>query len=236
MAKEKQLTLAADTSGDLLKMALCGKTGILRRSGSSRRQEELLLKFLDSFLAAARVKLSDIGTVAVIRGPGRFTGIRIGLTMAALLARLAGARAVGITVFEALAFQLMGGRAWRKWLCAHKGGRLAVVAHAFREEYFVALFRQGKDGRPRQDGEPHWFSRAQLLEFLHKEGQSAPLLCAGTGEKRTPLSQALQGAGLDFAPHSACLLEIETLAELAKQPGKRSLEPLYLKPAKYELL
>ena len=235
MAKEKSLILAADTSSDILKLALCAPGKTLSRSGASRRQEELLLRFLDSLLGMARAKLSDIGTVAVIRGPGRFTGIRIGLTMAALLARLAGARAVGITVFEALAFQLMGGRGWKKWLAANPGGRLAVVSHAFREEYFVALFLQGPGGRPRQLGEPHWFFRAQLLEFLQKESSASPILCAGSGEKRAPLSQVLQASGLVFAPHKDCLLKIETLAALARLPGKRSLEPLYLKPAKYEL-
>ncbi|HOX22055.1 MAG TPA: hypothetical protein PLL10_01215, partial [Elusimicrobiales bacterium] len=127
---------------------------------------------------------------------------------------------------------------WRAWLSENKRGRLAVVVHAFREEYFAALFRQNAQGSPVMDGKPVWLVRQKLLEYLSEEGAALPLLCAGSGEKGAPLSQALAGTGLNFAPHEKSVLDVATLLRLAVSSGKcaRFIEPLYLKPAKYELL
>ncbi|NLO90399.1 MAG: tRNA (adenosine(37)-N6)-threonylcarbamoyltransferase complex dimerization subunit type 1 TsaB [Elusimicrobia bacterium] len=230
MAEKNEITLVADTSGDPLKMALAVPgVKILFRQGSGRRQEELLLKYLDSMLAVSRLKLEDIGRVVVVRGPGRFTGIRIGLTLASVLKKLSGARACGVTVFEALAFQLMGEKCWRQWLSKNPGGRLAIVVHAFRDEYFAAVFKPGF----RQDGPEGWFSRPQLLDFLRREKKRSPLLCAGSADKGAPLSTVLDEGEFELAPHRKSILSASTLI---KMKGRASLEPLYLKPAKYELL
>lgn len=46
------------------------------------KQAELLLKEIDKFLGRNRIKLNQIKGIIVVRGPGSFTGTRIGLTVA----------------------------------------------------------------------------------------------------------------------------------------------------------
>jgi len=41
----------------------------------------------------------------VLKGPGRFTGIRVGLTFASVLSELAGIKTAGISTLEAAAWQ-----------------------------------------------------------------------------------------------------------------------------------
>jgi tRNA threonylcarbamoyl adenosine modification protein YeaZ len=69
---------------------------------SVSRSEELLPN-IKTLLAQVDIKSSDIDLVAVSRGPGSFTGIRIGLATALGLARSLDIRCIGVPVMDAVA-------------------------------------------------------------------------------------------------------------------------------------
>jgi tRNA threonylcarbamoyladenosine biosynthesis protein TsaB len=75
--------LAVDATGDALSVALEARGKVWRARRATKAQDEALLPAVESLLARARLKWADLDAVAAAAGPGRFTGIRIGLSFAA---------------------------------------------------------------------------------------------------------------------------------------------------------
>lgn len=73
-----------------------------------RGQAERLLPLLEEVLAEAGLGWSDLDGLAVVTGPGNFTGLRIAVAAARGLALGLGRPAIGITHFEALATSVAG--------------------------------------------------------------------------------------------------------------------------------
>lgn len=64
---------------------------------------ERLMDIIDQALGLADVRLDAIGRIAVVIGPGSFTGIRVGVATARGLALSLGVECVGVTTLETLA-------------------------------------------------------------------------------------------------------------------------------------
>lgn len=228
MQSRKKIILGLDTSGAPLLVALekDGKVFARRRKGI--KQERLLFPAVNSALQAAGAELKDIGRIFIVRGPGRFTGIRISLTFASMLKYLNNTEVRGATLFEILRRQVTSSKTFLTWQKAHPQGALAVVLHAFREEYFLQIF----DGK---NAGPAWLSREELLARL--DGYKAPLMLAGSDKNNAPLA-GLTGTKYAYADEKDCFVRPATLAAMAKDDSlaQDALEPLYLKPARFELV
>lgn len=227
MQNSREIILGLDSSGPVLLVCASDgqKTWALRQSGM--KQEQLLLPLVRRALAKAGADLPDVKKVFFVRGPGRFTGIRVSLTFASMLKYLNGAHALSATVFDILRRQVEESRAFMSWKKEHCDGALAVVLHAFRDEYFLQFF----DGADRG---PAWLSKDELLAKLAVRRE--PLYCVGTDRDGAPLNRLL-GGKYRFAPMADCRVRPQTLVEMAGNPDyeKDALEPLYLKPARFEL-
>lgn len=89
-----------------------------------------LLPMLESLLKNAALTLSDMDGLAVVAGPGSFTGLRIGVAAVKGLALAAGKPCCGVSTLEAMAFSL-----------AHMDGFvLCPVMDARRSQVYNALF------------------------------------------------------------------------------------------------
>lgn len=220
-------TLVMDTSSSPLLIALekDGRTYAARRKGI--KQEKLLFPVLRGLLAKAQADLKDISNVLIIRGPGRFTGIRIALTFASMMRMLNHTCVYGVTLFEVLARQAYASRAYKTWKKQHSTGVLAVVLHAFREEYFLQILDEKNAG-------PKWLSREELQAQLAAYPQ--PLFVCGTDKEFAPLTD-LVGSSYTLAADKDCRVQVKTLLYLAHEKigEEQALEPLYLKPARFEL-
>ncbi|MDD4005212.1 MAG: tRNA (adenosine(37)-N6)-threonylcarbamoyltransferase complex dimerization subunit type 1 TsaB [Elusimicrobiaceae bacterium] len=225
--------LAIDSSNAPLRLALVCAGRVLRASRAGVKQEEYLFPAVLALLGKAGLRLRDISRVCVLRGPGRFTGLRIGLTFAAMLRELNGASVRAGTVFMALAYQTARSASYLKWKTLHDGGKICVVLHAFRSEYFCQFINA--DGtRLSACGEPRWLNRAELLDFL--AGAQFPFYCVGRAECGAALGTVLP-RGYALAPEKDCRLDPAALAEFAAglPEAETPVSPLYLKPARFEL-
>ena len=220
-------TLVMDTSASVLLLALekAGKIYTSRRKGI--KQEKLLFPVLRTLLKKANAELTDISHIFIIRGPGRFTGIRIALTFASMMQLLNKTQVCGATMFEVLREQVLACRAYKTWKKQYPQGALAVILHAFREEYFLQIF-------DKQPSQPQWLSREELLSRL--ANYPVPLFVAGTDKEFAPLD-GLIGSSYTLAPYLVCRVQAKTLVRLAQQSSfvPHALDPLYLKPARFEL-
>ena len=73
-----------------------------RMEPMARGQAERLMPLLEDVLAEGGVRWRDMAALAVLTGPGNFTGIRISVAAARGLAMALGVPAIGVTAFEAL--------------------------------------------------------------------------------------------------------------------------------------
>ena len=97
------LILALNTAFAALEGAVVRDGEILAdaRDDMARGQDRQLPDFVERLLASAGVTLAEIDRIAVVTGPGSFTGIRIGVAYARGLSLVTGAECVGVTSLEA---------------------------------------------------------------------------------------------------------------------------------------
>jgi len=69
---------------------------------------EKLMVMISDLLKVSDIKLENIGAIAVSIGPGSFTGLRIGLTVAKGLSVGSDIKIIPVPTFDALALQLSG--------------------------------------------------------------------------------------------------------------------------------
>lgn len=87
-------TLIIDTGSPSVSLAI-GREGSVRAAAvlEMRRSSELLLGRLDELLEEAGWQLGDLDALLALRGPGSFTGLRVGLATVLGLAQATGVRA-----------------------------------------------------------------------------------------------------------------------------------------------
>lgn len=223
----EKVTLGICTSGSRLKLSVAAGGRVFQAQKKVFNQELALFPLVRRLLARAGADLRSVGTVCAVRGPGRFTGIRISLTLAGALKALGGAEVRTATLFEVLVLQARETRHFKLWAAGNKGGRIAALLHAFKDEYFCQFF--SLPGTP--GGEPVWLKAEELKALLAGAG---PLYAVGDAEE-APEIYGLLPAGAAAAPAAVSKIIPVCVIRAALAKGNRSLKPLYLKPAKYEL-
>lgn len=222
MQSDKKITLVLDSSSAPLTAAISAGGRVYSGKKSGIKQEEYLFTMLKKLLAKAGCSLNDVNNFFFIKGPGRFTGIRISITLASMLAEITGTHIASASVFDILKYQAEKSAAYKKWKAANPGGVIAVITHAFRDEYFIAVY----DGNQ----QPQWLASDALLARLN--AYDKPLFIVGRdAEKILPAKFAVAPAALNKVQPRAML----AFAAAAPPPRADVLEPLYLKPARFEL-
>jgi tRNA threonylcarbamoyladenosine biosynthesis protein TsaB len=139
MVRRLMRVLAIDTSTLTGSVALLEEGAVVAEALATVRanHSESLLPMLDVTLSRAGRSMRDVDLVAVGLGPGSFTGVRIGMSIAKGLRVATGVRVAGVESLDAVIAQALGVR-----------GFLAAVIDARRDEVFAKLVRVG-DGASR---------------------------------------------------------------------------------------
>lgn len=104
------VTLAIDTARERLQLALRladGKTDVLVEP-VAKGHAELIMDAIATLLARNGVTYADLGRIAVSTGPGSFTGLRIGLSVARGLGLALGKPVIGVPSLLALSLAKTG--------------------------------------------------------------------------------------------------------------------------------
>ena len=220
------------TSGARLKIAVLAGGRYFQSQKKVFNQERVLFGLVKNQLEKAGAQLRGINTVCAARGPGRFTGIRISLTLAGALKAMAGARVYTATLFEILALQAFESGHFKAWAAKAGGARLAVLLHAFKDEYFCQVFLAGGPALPRPEGEPAWLKAEEMKKLL--SGLGATFYVIADAEE-APGIYALAPENAAKAPAALSKIIPAYIIKAALAYKNKTLKPLYLKPAKYEL-
>ena len=128
------MILAIDTSAGT-SVALLDEDGTViaeRSTPDTRRHAEVIGPFLAEVLAAAPDVRGSLTAVAAGIGPGPFTGLRVGLAAARVLALGLGIPVLGVPSHEAVALRLL--------VAGEVAGRFAIVTDARRREVAVTVY------------------------------------------------------------------------------------------------
>jgi tRNA threonylcarbamoyladenosine biosynthesis protein TsaB len=99
--------LAIDTSTDILAVSLRTEEGWADASlGMGLRHAERAMDLVDFCLGRSGIARSDLGLVACARGPGSFTGLRIGMAASKGIAAGLGIPWISVPTLDALAWGL----------------------------------------------------------------------------------------------------------------------------------
>lgn len=213
--------LGIDTATSGCAAALIRGDVCLAQKGAfmARGQSEALTPMIADVVAAAGVAFDEIGAIAVTRGPGAFTGLRIGLSAARAMALALNVPCLGIGTFDALrvAAQARG--------VNENADALVVAVESKREEQFIAIF----DGAGQAVGAPQAIRPSDVAAALAGRNKVAVV-----GDAGLMVADALRGrfdvtqyADIDL-PDPAVVARLG-LAVLAT-PEAAPATPVYLRP------
>jgi tRNA threonylcarbamoyladenosine biosynthesis protein TsaB len=92
------MIICLETATNLCSVALCDSAGIisLKESNESKSHASMLTLFIDEILKDNGIRAHDLEAIAVSKGPGSYTGLRIGVSVAKGIAYAASIPLIGI--------------------------------------------------------------------------------------------------------------------------------------------
>lgn len=128
--------LAIETSTEACSVALVHGDEVIERSEvAPRRHAELVLPMADALLAEAGLNRTALDGIAVGRGPGAFTGVRLGISLAQGMAMALDVPVVTVSSLQALALE-----------APEDDAAVLSVIDARMGEIYVAAWRRQDDG------------------------------------------------------------------------------------------
>lgn len=191
----------------------------VRSDERSRHHDEVLLALIEQTLQAAGVARTELTGVVVGRGPGPFTGLRVGLVSARSIAAVLGIALHGLSSLDALAHQALAAADGRT--PGDGPVTVGVALDARRREVYHARYRREADGRILRIAEPAVSPPSEVAAEL-----TACEVLVGSG---TALYPRLLPATAELSHVDAghLLLAAAELTERGEDLG--STEPMYLR-------
>lgn len=217
--------LILETSGRVGQVAVALGPDLLevRRLDETRRHARDLAPAVAGLLAGQALKPRDLHGVIVSRGPGSYTGLRVGIMSAKALAYATGCTVVAIDTFAAIALQAPG-----------ESLALDVLADAQQDKLYVQHFK-------RVEGVADWQAGSALEivaaeKWLKRRAPDAWVTGPGLQVVESRLPEDCRRVPKDFRePQPPSLLRLGLArhqAGLLDDPWK--LEPLYARPSSAE--
>jgi len=214
------MMLALETTGRSVSAAIAGAAGVRSLALAERAPaaSESLLALVDRVLGEAGVEGRELESVVVDRGPGSFTGIRIGLATARSLGIGWGKPVSTVTATEA----------W--FATVEKAGMPTFVAiDARRGQHYAQWFAPGPAGTWNRSelfvSEPALVD--EQLSGLEQFGRSLAL----AGDPGEGVEAALRAKGFDVRVRGPRRLDAAAVARAtALGLGSSHLDPLYVRP------
>ncbi|MDD7363175.1 MAG: tRNA (adenosine(37)-N6)-threonylcarbamoyltransferase complex dimerization subunit type 1 TsaB [Peptoniphilus sp.] len=214
--------LAFDTATMETSCAITEDDKVLASSSvnSTVSHSETLIGMIESMLKTLGISIRDIDMIGVGVGPGSFTGLRISVVLAKVLAKSLGIPVVGVSTLAALSRQVA------------EDGIVVPVLDARRHRVYTAFFEKTGDEIVREEKD----DAVAVDELIERAPEGAVFI----GDGLAAYGEELAAAGKDFTLYPAALSKVgaafiakEARAVLASEGASNpyALEPNYLRPS-----
>jgi len=216
--------LMIETSTDCCSVALAEGNRILaeRICEESRQHAAILAPYISEVLQETGLKAGDLNAIAVSKGPGSYTGLRVGVSTAKGLCFGSGKPLIGVDTLQILALQ--GSSSSLSGQAGHPD-RIVPMIDARRMEVYAAVF----------DGEGRRLSDTEAVildgESYRADLEAGTVLFIGTGAgKFQTVCHHPNAAFLSCSPLASFMLQ-PALSALQKKEFEDTayFEPFYLK-------
>ena len=211
---KEMLTLGIETAGKRAGVALFeGEELLVVRSGAGPHSA-VLLPMIAEMLASHDRRPGELALIGVARGPGAYTGLRVGVVTAKLLGRATGAVVLGVPTLGAMAAQAPA-----------EATRVLVALHAYKRRLLWTWFDRDRSGALLQSSEP----RLTLATAVEAAGPGEAVI---TDSPELLVDLDRWGAEVPATDSAAEAVARLARARLTTGADDESLEltPRYLKP------
>ncbi len=194
--------LAIDTSGNFLSLAIW-QDGVITEHHQLAKQNQasIIYQELDALFNKANLQLKDCDAIAFGKGPGSFTGLRIGVSTAKALAHVRNIPMVEVSSLEALA--MVG------------FNNVCAVMDARRDTVYTAIYGDN----PLKETQ---IAISDLKEILQ---QYDNIYVVGDQSSRDKLSSCFN---VKFLPEYLNVLSAGSICELAKCKEKKHYNDIHV--------
>lgn len=218
--------LAIDTSTMMSTITIVEDGKILGDFSISQEEthSEMLVSLVDRMLKDLKIKLEEIDLYAIAKGPGSFTGLRIGMASIKAMAQVFDKPIVGVSTLEAMAFPILS------------DGLIVPIIDARGKRFFTGIYKR-EDGNLSMEREDI-LTLADLENLLEKSEK-----VIFVGEANQLLSDKIkQSKNVLIAPFALSNSIGKSLCELALKRFEKGqldsyydLAPSYLRKSQAEI-
>lgn len=222
--------LGIDTSGSALSVAVTDGTRLLAEYWIDRglTHSQQLMPAVDKVLGELQLTPRDMDAFACAKGPGSFTGLRIGTATVKALAFATQKPAVGVNTLEALCYPMAGA-----------AGILCPMLDARHAQVFGAAYRWRGDSLETLIA-PQASELKELLEAVKAYGETVFPLGDGAVAYAETVKEGLGGLAA-AVPAASCPARASSVAwtaarmlEAGAEADGRTLKPEYLRKSQAE--
>jgi tRNA threonylcarbamoyladenosine biosynthesis protein TsaB len=210
--------LAADTSSQYGSVCVLDGQELIAevRLASSMQHSEHFFRAIEFLFQHISFQLADIDLFVAARGPGSFTGLRVGLAAMNGFAAAHGKPAAGVTTLEALA-----------WKTGIESALVVPTIDARRGEIYGAIYRRAGETLIEEQSAvvlkpAEWFATLPRRPLV---------FCGDAAIRYRTEIEAKKG----WVVHPLDLYIASTIAEMAGTPNRGPLEPLYVRKTDAEI-
>ncbi|HIU26696.1 MAG TPA: tRNA (adenosine(37)-N6)-threonylcarbamoyltransferase complex dimerization subunit type 1 TsaB [Candidatus Copromorpha excrementigallinarum] len=224
--------LAFETTGAFASAALADEKGVISYVQGKDRFSHLqnLMPQTEQVIHEGGITLKELAAIAVSKGPGSFTGIRIGVSSARALSQALDIPCVGVSSLEALALNAAA--------AAEEGALICPVLDARRSQVYGGGYLI-KDGFPEEIIKAAPYT---IEEFMGKVAEYDRILMLGDGTDACgEIIEKLRPAGRETAKEAVRYQKADSVARLALKIFREEggvpygrLQPEYMRVAEAE--
>lgn len=217
------IVLSIDSSSKVATAALLNNDEILGEYVINNKREHsvLLMPMIENLLKDCNLSIDDIDGYVVSKGPGSFTGLRIGMATIKGLSFGSSKPYISISTLDALAYSLID-----------FNGVICPIMDALRENVYTALYKNTNE-KLENILEPKPMDIDKLVELLKERNEDVIFTGDAISKHKDYIKANLPNA--KFAPNHLSIIKASSLGELGLnllKSGKYddpNSAPIYLK-------
>jgi tRNA threonylcarbamoyladenosine biosynthesis protein TsaB len=199
------IVLSIDSATESASCAILDNEKLLGEVSLNNKKQHsvVLMPLVDSLLKNLQLTIKDIDGFVISKGPGSFTGLRIGMSMVKGLSQGSNKPFVSVSSLDALAYNM-----------AYTGGIICPLLDALRDNIYTALY-SFENGILVKNTDYMALHIDELIELLKDQNKAVTFIGDAVDKFRDKLQEGLQK--VSFAPKHLNLARASSLGELGQK-------------------